>query len=169
VDGQVRADRGANAGFRPDHLPALEADAVLVSGYLPPDTVHGALEGARAEWLALDIARLDAIPDSAPVVLANEETARRVTGAAPEDAARRLAQGRRVACVTLGADGAVAAWEGRVERAHAPAPALNPVFGAGDAFAAGLLVALARGEAVPRALSAACHAGAGAAAQAALR
>jgi sugar/nucleoside kinase (ribokinase family) len=169
VDGQVRADRGANARIRPGHLPALEADAVLVSGYLPSETVAAALSRARAEWVALDIARLDAVPDTAPVVLANEETARRLTRAAPEGAARQLAGGRRLACVTLGADGAVAAWEGRTERATAPTAAQGSAFGPGDAFAAGLLASLARGKAVPEALAAGCRAGAEAAAQAALR
>jgi ribokinase len=163
VDGDVRADRGANASYRPEHLPELAADAVLVSGYLPAGTVAAALVRARAPWVALDAGRLAEIPAEAGVVLANEAAARRLTGEDAEAAVRRLAAGRRLACVTLGADGAIAAWEGGIERAQPPdsdAPADVP--GAGDAFAAALLVELARGAAVPEALGRACRAGAAA-------
>ena len=61
--------------------------------------------------MALDAARLDAIPAEAPVVLANEAAARRLTGVGAEEAVRELAHGRRLACVTLGADGAIASWD----------------------------------------------------------
>lgn len=163
LDGEIRADRGANAVFAPAHLPELEADAILVSGYLPEDTVAAALERARAEWVALDVARLGAVPAAAPVVVANEQASNRLMGAPAEEAARRLAEGRRLACVTLGSRGAVAAWDGVLERAEAPdSPPGNP-FGSGDAFAAALLVELAGGAQVPEALAAACRAGAAAA------
>ena len=105
VDGEIRADRGANSRYAPEHLPALEADVVLVSGHLPAATVAAALERAQAPWVALDAARLTTLPAAAPVVLANEAAARRMTGADAEEAVRQLADGRRLACVTLGADG----------------------------------------------------------------
>ena len=65
----------------------------------------------------------------------------------------------RLACVTRGAEGAVAVLDGRVETAS-PQPVENasPV-GAGDAFAAGLLVALARGAGLREALEAGCSLG----------
>jgi ribokinase len=163
VEGSIRADRGANARFRPEHVPALHADAVLVSGYLPPDTVASALERADAPWVALDAGRLSDLPAGADVVLANEQAARRLTGAEPDDAARRLAEGCRVACVTLGARGAVAASADGVERAAAPGASGGDVSGAGDAFAAALLLALARSASVSEALAEACRAGAAAA------
>jgi ribokinase len=169
VDGRIRADRGANAAFAPEHLPALEADAILVSGYLPVDTVAAALERARADWIALDAARLSELPRSASVVIANEDAAQRLTQASPEDAARRLAEGRRLACVTLAERGALAAWDGRVERAEGPTSPAGDSLGLGDAFAAALLVELAGGAAVPEALTAACRAGAAAAEQASLQ
>jgi ribokinase len=169
VDGEICADRGANAGFAPEHLPTLDADAILVSGYLPEDTVVAALDQAHADWLALDAGRLASLPKAAPVVVANEPAARKLTGAAPEDAVRLLADGRRLACVTLGSRGALAAWEGRVETVAAPAAAPGDPFGSGDAFAAALLVELARGAQVPEALAAACRAGAAAAEQAAVQ
>ena len=88
VDGEIRADRGANARFAPEHLPELEADAVLVSGHLPPATVAAALARASAPWIALDAARLTAVPHEASVVLANEAAARRLTGEPAEEAAQ---------------------------------------------------------------------------------
>ena len=48
VNGEIRVDRGANAGFLPEHLPhAFEADATLVSGYLPAATVDRELWSGR--------------------------------------------------------------------------------------------------------------------------
>ena len=83
-------DRGADASYAPEDLPALEADAVLVSGYLPTATAEAALARARAPWVALDAGRLAALPAAAPVVLANEEAARRLDG-------RRARDGRTTA------------------------------------------------------------------------
>ena len=161
ADGEIRADRGANARFSPDHLPdPLEADVVLVSGYLPGPTVTKALERAEGMWLALAPALLDPLPPGANAILVDEIEARRITGSAPEEAARLLGERFRLACVTCGADGAVAVLDGRVETAR-PEPVDNasPV-GAGDAFAAGLLVALARGAGLRDALEAGCGLGA---------
>ena len=161
VDGEVRAERGANAQYAPQHLPELEADAVLVSGHLREALVAAALSRAQAAWVALDLARVAAPPAEATIVLANEAAARRVTGLGAEDAVCRLAEGRRLACVTLGGAGAVAAWDGRVRWAAAPATGSRAdVAGAGDAFAAALLCQLAGGATVPEALEFACDAGA---------
>jgi sugar/nucleoside kinase (ribokinase family) len=62
--------------------------------------------------------------------------------------------------VTCGADGAVAVLDGHLETSR-PEPVDNarPV-GAGDAFAAGLLVALVRGAGLRDALEAGCSLGA---------
>lgn len=160
VDGEIRADRGANARFRPEHLPVLAADAVLVSGYLPEETVAAALEQAAARWLALEVGRLRALPPEADVVLANEDTARRLTGKDPQDAARSLASGRRLACVTLGARGAIAVADARVRHVAGTDGVVADVAGSGDAFAAGLLVALGGGASIDDALAAASRAGA---------
>ena len=81
VDGEIRADRGANSRYEPQHLPALEADVVLISGHLPEATVAAALGQAQARWVALDAARLTTVPDGVAVVLANEAAARQITGA----------------------------------------------------------------------------------------
>jgi ribokinase len=161
VDGEIRADRGANRGYEPEHLPRLEAEVVLVSGHLPEATAAAVLARATATWVALDAARLTTVPANAPVVLANEAASRRITGLGPEEAVRELAHGRLLACVTLGADGALAARDGELHRATSPSPEADvDAAGAGDAFAAALLVELARGAGVSDALAAACDAGA---------
>jgi len=161
VDGEIRADRGANASFSPDDLPdPIDADAVLVSGYVPGPTVAKALERAEGTWLALAPAFLDPLPPGANAILVDEVEGRRITGAAPEEAVRLLGERFRLACVTCGADGAVAMLDGRLETSR-PEPVDNTgQVGAGDAFAAGLLVALSRGSGLRDALDAGCGLGA---------
>ena len=71
-----------------------------------------------------------------------------------------LGRSFKLACVTSGADGAVAVLDGRLETSRPdPVDSAGPV-GAGDAFAAGLLVALARGADLRDALEAGCRLGA---------
>jgi sugar/nucleoside kinase (ribokinase family) len=160
ADGEIRADRGANARFSPDHLPdPLEADVVLVSGYLPGPTVATVLERAEGTWLALAPALLDPLPPGANAILVDEVEALRLTGSGPEDAARMLGDRFRLVCVTCGADGAVGVLDGSLQTSR-PEPVDNKSpFGAGDAFAAGLLVALADGAGLRDALEAGCSLG----------
>ena len=83
VDGEIRADRGANASLLPDDLPEpLEADIVLVSGYLPGPTVAEALQRAKGTWVALAPALLDPLPPGANAILVDDVEARRITGSA---------------------------------------------------------------------------------------
>jgi sugar/nucleoside kinase (ribokinase family) len=153
ADGAIRVDRGVGHELV---LPRrLVADAVLVSGYVP--AAAEALARADGAWVALDAARLDELPPGGNAVLANEETARRLTGLEPEDAARALAERRELACVTLGAHGAVAVLGGNVERA-VPATSAADAPGPGDAFAATMLVALAQGDELAAALARATRA-----------
>jgi ribokinase len=164
VDGEIRADRGANGRLRPEHLPRrLAADAVLVSGYAPRDTVEEALERAESDWVALAPGFLDDLPRSADGVLVDEDEGQRLTGHDAEGAVRALGRAFRLACVTRGAAGAVAVLDGRLEAAAAPEVATVRPVGAGDAFAAALLVALARGSDLAEALASACRLGAAAA------
>jgi ribokinase len=160
VDGQIRADRGANARFEPAHLPELEADVVLVSGYLPAETVAAAVERATATWVALVPGLLDPLPDGADAVLVNDIEARRLTGLGAREAAVALGRTFRLACVTRGRAGALAVLDGSLESSTPePVDGAGGV-GAGDAFAASLLVALARGDGLRNALAAASRAGA---------
>jgi ribokinase len=153
VDGEIRVDRGvAHDLVLPERI---EADAVLVSGYLP--AASEALSSAHAPWVALDAARLTELPASGNAVFANEETARRLTGeAAPERAVGALGERYRLACVTLGPRGAIAALDGRLEAARADAVDADAL-GAGDVFAATLLLGLARGNDLAAALDDACR------------
>lgn len=161
VDESIAADRGANARFQPAHLPdVLTADVVLVSGYLPRETVKAALERATGAWRALDAARLKELPEGGNAVLANEEEAWLLTGKQPEDAVRALGERYKLACVTRGALGAVAVLDGELASAASPAVTVVDATGAGDAFAAGLLVALAQGEPLAQALAQGCRLGA---------
>jgi ribokinase len=155
ADGMIRVDRGvSHEVVLPDRI---EADAVLVSGYLPRETIETALARAEAPWIALDAARLDHLPIGGNALLANEETARRLTGSEPDEAVLALAAGRQLACITLGARGAIAVAGGRLERAE-PQAIAEDAPGAGDAFAGALVVSLARGDDLAEALAGACRA-----------
>jgi len=175
----VVADPGASARFAPEDLPeSLEADAVLVSGYLllhrgSEDAARAALERARCAWLCVDAAsahlveafgvdRFLGATESAGVLLANADEARALTGLDGEEAALALAGRYRVACVKLGSAGAVAAAAGNVARASAQPVERAEPFGAGDAFAGGFLVALSRGAALEAALREGCDSAAAA-------
>ena len=139
----VIADRGANALFVPDRLP--EARVTLVSGYLP--------EGARRRALSL-ASGLRAVDLQG--VLADATGADVILG--PELDLDALASNDRVVVSTRGSAGAVAAAHG--ERASVAPPRVlrgSPV-GAGDAFAAGFLLALARGIPLQEALVRGCEA-----------
>jgi ribokinase len=144
TDGAVRVDRGVSHDLV---LPErIAADAVLVSGYVPAGA--DALAAAHAQWVALDSARLAELPRGGNVVFRSGGT---------EEEARRLAEGRRLAVVTLGAEGAIAVAGNRVERVVPPATATDAP-GSGDVFAATLLVALARGDDLAPALGHAAQA-----------
>lgn len=162
VDGEPRADRGANAAFLPGELPEDPgAEVVLVSGYLPAETVAAALTRFSAPWIALATARLERVPEGGNAVFLDAEEAAALTGLEAEAAARTLGERYRLACVTLGPEGALGVCEGRLEAVrvgHATSASSRP--GAGDAFAGATLVALARGASLRDALLAGCRAGA---------
>ena len=176
----VVAFPGASARLAPDDVPdPLDGDTLLVSGFsllqkASADGARAALDRFAGRWAGVDLAspslaaaaasHLDELAAGANVVLATAEEARAVTGAEPEEAARALAARFVVACVKLGERGAVAAQGDRIERTTGEAVIRRSRFGAGDAFAAALLVALAADESLDRALSLACGAGARAAA-----
>jgi sugar/nucleoside kinase (ribokinase family) len=164
LDGEIRADPGANARLTPDELPErIDADGVLVSGYLQPATVAAALERADARWIVLSPGQLEQLPPGANALFVNEDEALRLTDAEPEDAARALGERFRLACVTRGAKGAVAVVDGELHATSA-APVPKSALGAGDAFAAATIVALSGGARLDEALAAGCEAGARAAA-----
>jgi ribokinase len=177
----VVANRGANARLSPEDIPdVLEADALFVSGFAMLQ--EGSSEAARTAWdrfagawAGVDLgsptlaaaARDVDFGDprgSRTVVLATADEARAMTGKEPEEAARTLASRFSVACIKLGEQGALAAAGDRVERRAVDPVTRRSPFGAGDAFGAVLLVALAADTPLGGALDLACAAGARAAA-----
>jgi ribokinase len=169
----VVAHRGANARLTPEDVPdPLEADALLVSGFAlfqtgSRDAARVALERFGGRWAGVDLASPKLadleLATGANVILATAEEARGVTGAEPEEAARTLASRFDLVVVKLGSEGAIAARGDHLERAAAEPVDRRSAFGAGDAFAGALLVALARDTALEHALAFACEAGARAA------
>jgi sugar/nucleoside kinase (ribokinase family) len=172
----VLATRGANARFAVDDVPgAIDADALYVSGFAlfqsgSSDAAAAAIDRFSGAQLGIDVgsqalARVarDARLPTGTVLFATADEARVLTGAEPDEAARRLATRVAVACVKLGRDGAIAATRQRLERRRARSDAPS-TFGSGDAFAGALLAALVRGDDLGAALERACEAGAAAAA-----
>jgi ribokinase len=133
----LAADRGANAALAPDDLPEqLEARAVLVSPYAPEAVAAAVIARAEAAWIAAPGGNAW-IADAPP----------------PADTAYRLV------CVTRGPDGATATLDG-VSESRVPAERVDGrATGAGDAFAAGLLLGLVRGLALGDALELGCALG----------
>jgi|SRR5262245_28976242 len=140
----IRVDRGDSHQLGPSG--PVVGDVVLVSGYLP--RAAEVLQVADGMFVALDAARLQELPPVGNAVIANE---------AWEGRLEELARGRRLACITLGARGAVAILDGRGEEV-APERTLPNAPGSGDAFAATLLVALAQGDDLADALTRATRA-----------
>jgi ribokinase len=152
LHGQRFVDRGANGFLAPEHLPGtIEADVVAVSPYLQPATASAAVDRARSRWTA---ALGKPLLGANAVVLSELET---------DEGVHTLAERFRLACVTLGELGAIAVLDGEEASASAPAAQAAEATGAGDAFAAALLVELARGAPLRDALDAACRCGAEAA------
>jgi sugar/nucleoside kinase (ribokinase family) len=153
VGGERYIDRGANAALSPEDLPDLiEADVVVLSPYLERETATAVVDRARARW----IAALGRPVTGANAVILSEAEA--------TEGVHELASRFRLACVTLGALGAIAVLDGREESAPAPAVQTTDPSGAGDAFAATLLCSLAAGADLSDALAVACRCGAEAAA-----
>ena len=143
-DGVV-ADRGANAHLSVGDLPSpLRGDALLVSGFAlfqegSRDAALAALERFEGPWTAVDLAspRLARLDFNARVVFATQQEAEAVPG---------LEERFELVCLKGGYG---------VER--------KSPFGAGDAFAAAFLVALAGGAEVAKARALAVEAAATAA------
>jgi sugar/nucleoside kinase (ribokinase family) len=171
------ADRGANARLGPSDLPAaIEAGAVLVSGYLllqQPGHEVGVIALRRAEarlvaveaasWPLLQAFGADAFfaaTGAATVMLANDREAEELTGRSGADAAAALGERYRWAAVKMDARGAAFCADGAL--IVAPGEAIDEVdpTGAGDAFDGVLLGSLALGVPAEEALARACHAGA---------
>jgi sugar/nucleoside kinase (ribokinase family) len=174
LDSSVVASSGASARLAPRDIPdPLTGDALLVSGFslFQESSAAGAraaLERFTGRWVAVDLASprlaagtdLDEMCSGANVVLATADEVRAVSGLEPGEAVRELAARFGLACVKLGEEGALAANGEQVIRARVDAVTRRSRSGAGDAFAAALLVSLANGQSIDEALDAACATGA---------
>jgi ribokinase len=149
------------AGEEPsvEDVACIGATAALLSlGRLhlaPPSAAVFAVTGG------LELARVDATTlerlSSARALVLNHAEAKALTGRSePEDAAGALARRVPAAIVTLGADGALAAEEGRVIRVTAPRVVVADATGAGDLFAAAYTWADVRGATLEERLRWAC-------------
>jgi len=173
-DRSMVADRGANARLSPEDLPAdLEAEAVLVSGYLlfhpgSEPAALAALERARARFVAVDgaswpllqgygVERFLEATAPANVLLVNEREANVLTRGGT--GAVRLEDSYPHVFVKQAERGAVHFSGGNRTSCRSSEASVVDVTGAGDAFDGVLLACLARGGSVQEALDRACQAG----------
>ena len=155
---------------------AARAEVVVFSGSLPPgappETYAALIEvakgrGAKTVLDASGAALRAAIAAQPDLVKLNRVEAEELLGPAtdPEAALGRVqAMGPARVVISLGADGAVGAGDGRRYRARPPRVRTRCTVGAGDAMAAALASALASQMAFPDALRLATAAGAATAA-----
>lgn len=147
-----------------DHLRRSPADWLHLSAYTllgVPDVGRHALEQARAQGIRVSVDAASAQPlreagapaffswvRPADVLLTNADEAAVLVGRGParEQAAALAEAIGGSAVVKLGAGGAVWAYGGETYAATAPEVIAVDTTGAGDAFAAGLLAALAAGR-----------------------
>ena len=135
VGDSIVADPGANAALTIADVPRpLRASAVLLSPYLPAELARAVATAAEARWVAG--------PDGNVYI-----------GHDPPEAAYE------VVCTTLGEVGAVAVRGATREFRAPPAAVAGSATGAGDAFAAGFLVELARGNPLGACLQVGCSLG----------
>lgn len=174
LDDAVVADRGANARLAPADIPnPLQSNALLVSGFAlfqdgSRTGAGAALDRFEGEWAAVDFSSPKLAADAdlavrANVAFATVDEARAATRLEPEPASRELAKHFDIVCIKR-ADGALARRGDQVADAAVPRVERTSPFGAGDAFAAAFLVALASGAELGDVLMSACEAGARAAA-----
>jgi sugar/nucleoside kinase (ribokinase family) len=135
----IVASRGANAHLRAGDIPALTADAVLVSGYLlaHDDTLEAGQRALASEAPLRAVIATPRCPEDfvdraagANVLFATAAEAERLGG---ETA---LAARFEILCVTFAAEGAVLYRDGTAERLP---PTGRSGTGAGDALAGSLL------------------------------
>jgi sugar/nucleoside kinase (ribokinase family) len=160
---------GSLSVFEPSMVPeeALDAGLFLVCGYFNLPAMRGRatadlLREARSrgattlldtgwdhdDWPGATLEEIRALLPLVDVFVPNEAEAHRLSGEAdPEAAALALAEiSGGWAVVKLGAEGCLAAAaDGSTRRAVAPAVKVIDTTGAGDAFNAGLMLALSRG------------------------
>jgi ribokinase len=159
---------GANLALSPADVDAASsaidgADVLLTQLEIPLETVAHALQVAKKRKVRTILNPAPAIPlpsqiaADADYITPNETELHTLTGktgyASEEHAASLLVTMRQTAIVTLGAGGAM--WVNKIGHGHIPGFHVEAVdtVGAGDAFSAGLAVALAEGRDLPDAIA----------------
>jgi len=127
------------------HVPGLEE-----ADRLQPALQHARQQGARisvsASWSPRHLARLASRQDQDwDLLVLNEKEAQAACGLAA-DAAQHLAGAARSVLVTLGAQGVAGLFDTVPVRASAEPVTVVDATGAGDAFCAGLIAGLVRGQ-----------------------
>jgi len=168
---------GSNAALSPEDVEAAAdairaADVLVVQLETPVETVVRALDIARGSGVTTILNPAPARPLGRDVLALadwltpNETEAASLSGlpvrsmADAEAAARALrAQGAGGVIVTLGAEGALAVWEGGTLHVPAPRVAAVDTVAAGDAFNGALAVAFGEGRGMAAAIWFACAAG----------
>jgi ribokinase len=159
---------GANLALRPSDVDAAlsaidGADVLLTQLEIPLETVAHALQVARKRRVRTILNPAPAIPLPSQIaaladyLTPNETELQTLTGkhgyAIEEHAAAMLVTVEQTAIVTVGAGGAL--WVNKIGHGHVPGFPVEAVdtVGAGDAFSAGLAVALAEGRSLPDAIA----------------
>lgn len=153
-ENQISVASGANAALAPDHLPKLCSDYLITQFEIPLDTIRAAIKDYSG-FVAVNASPI--FPDAqdilkrADLIIVNQI----------ESEAYDLSEVKGLIAKTLGSKGAEL-WQGGELVARAEPPKVNVIdtTGAGDAFAAGLVVALAEEQSYDDALRFACAVGA---------
>lgn len=133
-------------------------DVLLMQGNLSADTTRAAAETAKARGAVRVLNTAPIAWDMAPllnlfdIVIANEGEAAQLTAGSASAAALRAA-GVRTAIITLGARGALIAGDTIETMIDAPRVAAVDTSGAGDAFVGTLAGLVAKGVALPKAVT----------------
>ena len=155
-ENQIIVAPGANAGFLPEHLVALRADAILCQLELPLPTIEAVAQRAEG-FFAINLAPAKSIGSDvlrrADLIIVNDTEAA-FYGSVLDDAPGLVAR-------THGARGATLSRRGtQVAAATPPVVHVIDSTGAGDCFAAALTLELVKRCPPQQALAFACAAGA---------
>ncbi len=153
-ENQIAVASGANAAYAPADVPKLCSDVLITQFEIPTDTIKAALDGYEG-FVTVNASPVrngvEAILNRADLIIVNEG----------EAAHYDLDDHQGLVAVTLGAKGAKLYRNGkRIASATPPEVDVVDTTGAGDAFAAGLTVALAEKQSPQDALEFACAVGA---------
>ena len=153
-ENQIAVASGANAAYAPADVPKLCSDVLITQFEIPTDTIKAALDGYEG-FVTVNASPVrngvEAILNRADLIIVNDG----------EAAHYALDDHQGLVAVTLGAKGAKLYRNGkRIASATPPKVDVVDTTGAGDAFAAGLSVALAEKQSSQDALEFACAVGA---------